>query len=84
MVFVNGRLVTAWSRTLKSIALSSCESEYLASVGGGSEALCIAAACEFRRERERLRLRLRLRLRPGSFQIPHPAGPFLNDKAWDA
>ena len=52
MVFVNGCLVTAWSRTQKSIALSSCESEYLASVGGGSEALYIAALWEFLTKRE--------------------------------
>ena len=65
MVFANGRLVTAWPRTLKSIALSSCESEYLAGVGGGSEALCIAALRPFgnysprekKRERERERER---------------------------
>ena len=37
VLYVNGRLVTAWSRTQRSIALSSCESECLASVGGGAE-----------------------------------------------
>eukprot|EP00435_Cladocopium_sp_Y103_P054615 s3212_g17.t2 len=47
MVCINGTLVTAWSRTQKSIALSSCESEYLASVGGGAEALFIASLWEF-------------------------------------
>eukprot|EP00435_Cladocopium_sp_Y103_P026822 s1787_g6.t1 len=47
IVYVNGKLITAWSRTQKSIALSSCESEYLASVGGGAEALFIAALWEF-------------------------------------
>ena len=52
MVFVNSRLVTSWSRTQKSIALSSCESEYLASVGGGSEALYIAALWEFLTKRD--------------------------------
>ena len=52
MVFVNSRLVTSWSRTQKSIALSRCESEYLASVGGGSEALYIAALWEFLTKRE--------------------------------
>ena len=44
--------MTAWSGTQKSIALSSCESEYLASVGGGSEALYIAALWEFPTKRE--------------------------------
>eukprot|EP00435_Cladocopium_sp_Y103_P012004 s4552_g3.t1 len=47
MVYVNGRLVTAWSRTQKSIALSSCESECLAAVGGGAEAIYISALWEF-------------------------------------
>eukprot|EP00435_Cladocopium_sp_Y103_P050408 s1657_g15.t1 len=42
MVFVNNRLVSSWSRTQKSIALSSCESEYLSAVGGGSEALYVS------------------------------------------
>ena len=37
----------AWSRTQRSIALSSCECEYLASVGGGAEAHYIAALWEF-------------------------------------
>eukprot|EP00435_Cladocopium_sp_Y103_P006539 s1805_g2.t1 len=45
--FVNGRLATAWSRTQKSIALSSCESEYLASAGGGAEGLYIGRLWEF-------------------------------------
>ena len=37
MLYVTCNLVLAWSRTQRSIALSSCESEYLASVGGGAE-----------------------------------------------
>ena len=47
MLYVNCKLVLAWSRTQRSIALSSCESEYLASIGGGAEALFIAALWEF-------------------------------------
>ena len=41
MVFLKGRPVTSWSRSQKSIALSSCESEYLAAVGGGAEGIHI-------------------------------------------
>ena len=52
VIYVNGRMVTSWSRTQKSIALSSCESEYLASVGGGAEALYISALWEFLTHKE--------------------------------
>ena len=47
MVFLDGRLVSSWSRTQKSIALSSCEAEYLAAVGGGSEGLFIGRLWQF-------------------------------------
>eukprot|EP00435_Cladocopium_sp_Y103_P030225 s3061_g7.t1 len=47
MVFLNGRPVTRWSRSQKSIALSSCESEYLAAVGGGAEGLHIGRLWSF-------------------------------------
>ena len=47
MVFVNGRLATSWSRTQKSIVLSSCESECLASAEGGAEGLYIGRLWEF-------------------------------------
>ena len=43
LIFVDNRLVTSWSRTQKSIALSSCESEYLSAVGGGAESLYVAS-----------------------------------------
>ena len=39
MIFLNGCLIAAWSRFQKSIALSSCEAEFLASAGGAAEAL---------------------------------------------
>ena len=52
MVFVNGRLVTAWSRTQRSIALSSSESEYLASASAGAEALYIGRLWNFLTQRE--------------------------------
>ena len=42
MIFPNGRPVTSWSRTQKSIALSSCESEYFAAVGGAAEGIYIS------------------------------------------
>ena len=38
-VFLNGYMVTSWSRSQKSIALSSCEAEFLASAGGVAEAI---------------------------------------------
>ena len=47
MVFVNGRLATSWSKIQKSIALSSCESEYLAAAGGGAEGLFIVRLWQF-------------------------------------
>ena len=51
MVFVNGRLVTAWSRTQKS-ALSSCESEYLASASARADALYMGRLWTFLTQRE--------------------------------
>lgn len=42
LVYVNNRLICSWSRTQKSIALSSCESEYLSAVSGGAEALYVS------------------------------------------
>ena len=47
MVFLNGRPVTSWSRSQKSIALSSCEAEYLAAVGGGAEGIQIGRLWNF-------------------------------------
>ena len=47
MIFLNGRPVTSWSRSQKSIALSSCESEYLAAVGGGAEGIHIGRLWTF-------------------------------------
>ena len=38
-MFLNGCMVTSWSRSQKSIALSSCEAEFLAAAGGTAEAL---------------------------------------------
>lgn len=40
-------MATSWSGSQKSIALSSCESEYLASVGGAAEGLFVARLWEF-------------------------------------
>ena len=42
MVFLDSRMVTSWSRTQRSMKLSSCESKYLTSTGAGAEALYIA------------------------------------------
>ncbi|CAL1135832.1 unnamed protein product [Cladocopium goreaui] len=47
MIFLNGRAVTSRSRSQKSIALSSCESEYLAAVGGGAEGIHIGRLWTF-------------------------------------
>ena len=44
---VNGRVVHSWSRSQKSIALSSCESEYLAAIGGAAEGLYVKRLWEF-------------------------------------
>ena len=38
-MFLNGCLITSWSRSQKSIALCSCEAEFLASAGGVAEAI---------------------------------------------
>ena len=40
-IFLNDCLVTSWSRSQKSIALSSCEAEFLAAAGGSAEAIQI-------------------------------------------
>ena len=47
MIFLNGCLVAAWSRSQKSIALSSCEAEFLASAGGAAEALQLKELWQF-------------------------------------
>lgn len=47
VICVNGRIAKAWSRSQKSIALSSCEAEYLASVGGTAEGLFVARLWNF-------------------------------------
>ena len=47
LVYVNNRLICSWSRTQKSIALSSCESEYLSAVSGGAEALYVSRLWSF-------------------------------------
>jgi hypothetical protein len=47
VIFLNGRPVTSWSRSQKSIALSSCESEYLVAVGGGAEGIHIGRLWSF-------------------------------------
>ena len=47
MLFLDGHLVLSWSRSQKSIALSSCESEYLAAVGGAAEGLFVARVWQF-------------------------------------
>ena len=52
MIFLNGCLITAWSRSQKSIALSSCEAEFLASAGGAAEALQLKELWRFLSKRE--------------------------------
>ena len=52
MIFLNGCLVSAWSRSQKSIALSSCEAEFLASAGGAAEALQLKELWQFLTSRE--------------------------------
>ena len=47
IICVNGRVVLSWSRSQRSIALSSCESEYLSAIGGGSEGLFVSRLWEF-------------------------------------
>lgn len=44
MIFLNGCLIAAWSRSQKSIALSSCEAEFLASAGGAAESVAVEGA----------------------------------------
>ena len=52
MIFLNGCLIAAWSRSQKSIALSSCEAEFLASAGGAAEALQLKELWQFLTTRE--------------------------------
>ena len=47
MIFLHGCLVAAWSRSQKSIALSSCEAEFLASAGGAADALQLKELWQF-------------------------------------
>ena len=47
LIFVDNRLVTSWSRTQKSIALSSCKSEYLSAVGGSAKSFYVARLWSF-------------------------------------
>ena len=47
MIFPNGRPVISWSRSQKSIALSSYESEYLSAVGGAAEGIFIGTLWSF-------------------------------------
>ena len=47
MVFIQGCLVVSWSRTQKSVALSSCESEYLSLCAGAAEGLYVKRLLEF-------------------------------------
>ena len=46
-MFLNGCMVTSWSRSQKSIALSSCEAEFLASAGGVAEAIQVKDLWQF-------------------------------------
>ena len=52
MIFLNGRPVTSWSRSQRSIALSSCESEYLSAVGGAAEGLYVGRLWRFLTQKE--------------------------------
>ena len=47
MTFLNGRAVTSCSRSQRSIALSSCESEYMAAIGGAAKGIYIARLWRF-------------------------------------
>ena len=49
LIFVNNVMVMvqSWSRSQKSIALSSCESEFLALIGGAAEGLHVGKLWEF-------------------------------------
>ena len=44
MIFLNGCLIAAWSRSQKSIALSSCEAEFLASARWGCRSITVEGA----------------------------------------
>ena len=44
---MNGRPVSSWSRSQKSIALSSCESEYMAAIGGAAEGIYVGRLWSF-------------------------------------
>ena len=46
-MFLNGCLITSWSRSQKTIALSSCEAEFLAAAGGSAEGLQIKGLWTF-------------------------------------
>ena len=52
MVFVRGSLVSSWSRTQKSIALSSCEAELVAATIGAAEGILIREVFKFVLNRE--------------------------------
>ncbi|CAL1127448.1 unnamed protein product [Cladocopium goreaui] len=52
VIFLNGRPVTSWSRSQRSIALSSCESEYLSAVGGAAKGLYIGRLWKFLTRKE--------------------------------
>ena len=51
-IFLNGCLVISWSRSQKSIALSSCEAEFLAAAGGCAEGLQVKDLWSFISKRE--------------------------------
>ena len=52
LVYLNGGLLLSWSRSQKSIALSSCESEYLSAVFGGAEGIFVKRAWNFLTRKE--------------------------------
>ena len=43
----SARSVSSWSRSQKSIALSSCESEYMAAIGGAAEGIYVGRLWSF-------------------------------------
>ena len=47
IIYVNNIMVQSWSRSQKSIALSSCESEFLSLIGGCAEGLHVKKVWEF-------------------------------------
>ena len=52
LIFLNKSLVCSWSRTQKTISLSSCEAEFMACIGGCAEGLHLAGVWRFLTRKE--------------------------------